>query len=176
MKKTKISVLSAAIALVLSSCGSNQAPSNNNTDGNTNNDQSSSIIPVSYESKAEITNDNFTLLMPNNLSSMSDNCKQYVDDMRAQQKKLIEEKGEDADYYINDLYGLDGVDLTKGVLPSTSNYQDNTGGYRDGTTENDYLDPVGADYEKGEKSDESNHTIATSFFDIFIGVIGFNFV
>ena len=154
MKKTKIGVLSAAIALVLTSCGNNSNQPNN-TDGNANNDQSSSIIPISYDAQTEITNDNFTLLVPNNLSSMSDNCKQYVDDMRAQQQKLIEEKGEDADYYINDLYGLKGVDLTKGVLPSTSNYQDNTGGYRDGTTENDYLDPVGADWEKGEKSDES---------------------
>ena len=146
MKKTKISVLAALAVLVLSSC----APSNEN-----NNEQSSSIIPISYESNNEITNDNFTLLMPNDLSSMSANCKKYVDDMRAQQQRLIEERGEDADYYLNDLFGNDGVDITKGVTPSTSDYQDNTGGYRDGTTENEYLDPVGADWEKGEKSDES---------------------
>ena len=56
---------------------------------------------------------------------------------------------------LNDLYGNAGVDLTKGVTPSTGNYQDNTGGYRDGTTENEYLDPIDADYTKGEKSDES---------------------
>ena len=94
MKKTKIGVLSAAIALVLTSCGNNSNQPNN-TDGNTNNDQSSSIIPISYYAQTEITNDNFTLLVPKNLSSMSDNCKQYVDDMRAQQQKLIEEKGEE---------------------------------------------------------------------------------
>jgi len=75
--------------------------------------------------------------------------------MRAQQKKLIAEKGNQADYYINDLYGNNGVDITKGVLPSSVNYQDNTGGYRDGSTKNDYLDPIGADYTKGERSDES---------------------
>ena len=102
-----------------------------------------------------ITGDNFTINIPADLSSMSANCKKYVDDMRAQQRRLIAERGAQADYYINDLYGLNGVDLTKGVLPSTGNYQDNTGGYRDGTTQNDYLDPVGADYTKGEKSDEN---------------------
>ena len=105
--------------------------------------------------KQELKNDNFTLLLPNDLSSMSKNCKKYVDDMRAQQQKLIKEKGAQADYYINDLYGTNGVDITKGVLPSTRDYQDNTGGYRDGVTQNDYLDKVGADYTKGEKSDES---------------------
>ena len=75
---------------------------------------------------------------------------------------LIDEKGESADYYLNDLYGLDGVDLTKGVLPSSGNYQDNTGGYRDGVTENDYLDEVGASWENGEKSDE-NKGVRISF-------------
>ena len=115
----------------------------------------SSSIPISFEAKKEATNDNFTLLEPNDLSSMSRNSKKYVDDMRAQQQKLIKEKGADADYYLNDLYGTSGVDLTKGVTPSTRDYQDNTGGYRDGVTQNDYLDPIGADYTKGEKSDES---------------------
>ena len=149
MKKTTISILSIAFALLLSACANNVGPSNEN------NNDSSSIIPISYESKNEIINDNFTLLMPNNLSSMSDNCKKYVDDMRAQQQRLIEERGQEADYYLNDLFGEEGVDLTKGVKPSTGNYQDNTGGYRDGSVENEYLDAIGADYEKGEKSDES---------------------
>ena len=152
MKKTKISILSAAVVLVLSSCAGTSSQATNNQD---NQDQSSSIIPVSYESKEEIINDNFTLLMPKDLSSMSTNCKKYIDDMRAQQQRLIEERGEDADYYLNDLFGKDGVDLTKGVTASTGNYQDNTGGYRDGSVENEYLDEIGADWEKGEKSDES---------------------
>ena len=134
MKKTRISILSIAAVFVLSSCNSTQP----------NND--------SNASKQDAGNNYFTLKTPTNLSSMSDNCKQYVDDMRAQQQKLIAEKGADADYYINDLYGTNGVDLTKGVLPSTGNYQDNTGGYRDGTTENDYLDPVGADWEKVKRA------------------------
>ena len=109
-----------------------------------------------------IEGENFSLIISGDNSMMSSNCKQYVDDMRAQQRKLIKEKGADADYYLNDLYGTNGVDLTKGVLPSNNNYQDNTGGYRDGTTENNYLDPVGADYTKGEKSDE-NKGIEISF-------------
>ena len=108
-----------------------------------------------------ITGDNFTINIPADLSSMSANCKKYVDDMRAQQRRLLHEKGAQADYYINDLYGTNGVDLTKGVLPSTGNYQDNTGGYRDGVTKNDYLDPVGADYTKGEKSDENKGVTIT---------------
>ena len=130
---------------------------NINSDSSDNSESSNNSQPSSEPSapKEELKNDNFTLLLPNDLSSMSKNCKKYVDDMRAQQQKLIKEKGAQADYYINDLYGNNGVDITKGVLPSSGNYQDNTGGYRDGKTQNDYLDPIGADYTKGEKSDES---------------------
>ena len=128
----------------------------------TTSDVSSSEEESSNTEPTIVEGDNFKLIISADKSMMSSNCKQYVDDMRAQQKKLLQENGDDADYYLNDLYGLDGVDLTKGVLPSTGNYQDNTGGYRDGVTENDYLDPVGADYEKGEKSDE-NKGIEISF-------------
>ena len=102
-----------------------------------------------------MSDDNFAITLPTDASSMSANCKKYVDDMRAQQQRLIQERGANADYYINDLFGDEGVDLTKGVTPSTRDYQDNSGGYRDGTTQNDYLDAIGADYTKGEKSDES---------------------
>ena len=165
--KKPVLLISMIAALLLVGCNNNQ-PSNNDTskekqasvtcEGQSSapeGESASSSIPISYESKEEVINDNFTLLKPNDLSSMSKNCKKYVDDMRAQQQKLIKEKGNDADYYLNDLYGESGVDLTKGVTPSSGNYQDNTGGYRDGTTQNDYLDPIGADYTKGEKSDEN---------------------
>ena len=186
MKKTTISILSIAFALVLSACANNSAKpdnkdnnGNNNTsaainNSNENSDKSASInsssdnksssdnitssnssSSQSSESKEEVNNGNFTLLVPNDLSSMSSNCKKYVDDMRAQQTKLIQERGANADYYLNDLFGEAGVDLTKGVKPRTNNYQDNTGGYRDGSVQNDYLDAIGADYTKGEKSDES---------------------
>ena len=128
--------------------GTNEPSESSNVDpvnpSSSNNDESSNSASSSSQPaapKEEVKNDNFTLLKPNNLSSMSNNCKQYVDDMRTQQRKLIQEKGTQADYYLNDLYGTAGVDLTKGVLPSSGNYQDNTGGYRDGTTENNYLDP-----------------------------------
>lgn len=127
-------------ALALTGCGKGQGEPN---------------TPSSSAGPHVIGNDNFTITIPEDLSSLSSNCKQYVDDMRDQQKRLLEENGADADYYLNDLFGTEGVDLTKGVLPSTNNYQDNTGGYRDGTTQNDYLDAVGADYTKGEKSDEN---------------------
>ena len=119
-------------------------------------EESSDTISSSEKEK------NFNITIPEDLSMMSANCKMYVDDMREQQERLLEERGEDADYYLNDLFGLEGVDLTKGVTPSTGNYQDNTGGYRDGVTENDYLDEIGADWEKGEKSDE-NKGIKISF-------------
>ena len=133
MKNTKFVFLSL-MALVLSACGG----------------------------KGGSNNDNFILNMPTDVSMMSANCKKYVDDMRAQQQRLIQENGANADYYLNDLFGNNGVDLTKGVTPSTGNYQDNTGGYRDGTTENEYLDPIGADYTKGERSDE-NKGVTISF-------------
>ena len=169
MKKSLL-LFSMIAALCVTGCGvshsskgdeasnSDSADSTNiNSDNSNNSDSSNNSQPNSEPSapKEEVKNDNFTLLLPNDLSSMSKNCKKYVDDMRAQQRKLIQEKGAQADYYINDLYGANGVDITKGVLPSTRDYQDNTGGYRDGTTQNDYLDPIGADYTKGEKSDES---------------------
>ena len=136
MKNTKFVFLSL-MALVLSACGGKGG-------------------------KGGSDNDNFILDMPTDVSMMSANCKKYVDDMRAQQQILIQENGADADYYLNDLFGNNGVDLTKGVTPSTGNYQDNTGGYRDGTTENEYLDPIGADYTKGERSDE-NKGVTISF-------------
>ena len=116
----------------------------------------SSISPSSKESSSwedsyvppeeqVVTGDNFTINIPADLSSMTANCKKYIDDMRAQQRRLIAERGADADYYFNDLYGLDGVDLTRGVTASTNNYQDNTGGYRNAATDNnEYLDPIGA--------------------------------
>ena len=164
--KKPVLLISMIAALLLVGCNNNKQPADTSKEEQSSvpsGDQSSvpegesasSSIPISYESKEEVINDNFTLLKPNDLSSMSRNCKKYVDDMRAQQQKLIKEKGNDADYYLNDLYGESGVDLTKGVTPSSGNYQDNTGGYRDGTTQNDYLDPIGADYTKGEKSDEN---------------------
>ena len=164
--KKPVLLISMIAALLLVGCNNNKQPADTSKEEQSSvpsGDQSStpkdksesSSIPISYESKEEVINDNFTLLKPNDLSSMSRNCKKYVDDMRAQQQKLIKEKGNDADYYLNDLYGTSGVDLTKGVTPSSGNYQDNTGGYRDGTTQNDYLDPIGADYTKGEKSDEN---------------------
>ena len=165
MKKSLLFV-SMIAALCITGCNTNQGdnksasnpessqPSEASNSGS-NSEESSNPSSSSEVPKEEVKNDNFTLLNPNNLSSMSPNCKKYVDDMRNQQKKLLQEKGANADYYLNDLYGTAGVDLTKGVLPSSGNYQDNTGGYRDGKTENDYLDPVGADYTKGEKSDES---------------------
>ena len=120
---------------------SSQAPSS----------QASSSKPASSRppmSEGE-SNANFTLMEIDDFSSMSANCKKYVDDMRAQQQRLIQEKGANADYYINDLYGTSGVDLTKGVEPGDN------GGYRKGNVENDYLDPVDAKWEDGEKSDEN---------------------
>ena len=142
-------------------------PSSSSSSGIASSSSSQSSSSYSHRSSSSLAPDviegnNFTVSIPKDTSMMSWNCKMYVDDMRAQQKKLIAEKGENADYYLNDLYGTSGVDLTYGVKPSTGNYQDNTGGYRDSSIPNDYLDPIGADYTKGEKSDE-NKGIEISF-------------
>ena len=135
--KKQILFFSMIAVLALTGCQSN----NNN-----GNEGSNSGNPSSGEKT--VSNDNFIVTIPEDLSSMTANCKKYVDDMRAQQKRLLQERGEDADYYFNDLFGTDGVDLTKGVTPSSGNYQDNTGGYRNAETDdNEYLDPIGATLE-----------------------------
>ena len=160
MKKGFI-LLSIIASLTFASCGGKGGQPNGSSDGGNNStettsgEQTGDSSNVSSKKSEGPSNKNFTLLEPSNLSSMSPNCQKYVDDMRTQHNKLVKEKGADADYYLNDLYGSDGVDLTKGVAPSTGNYQDNTGGYRDPNVQNDYLDAIGADYTKGEKSDEN---------------------
>ena len=159
MKKSLLFV-SMIAALCITGCNTNQGdsksasnpessqPSEASNSGS-NSEGSSNPSSSSEAPKEEVKNDNFTLLNPNNLSSMSPNCKKYVDDMRNQQKKLLQEKGANADYYLNDLYGTAGVDITKGI-PDGDN-----GGYRPANHQSDYLDPVAAEWEKGEKSDES---------------------
>ena len=104
--------------------------------------------------------DDITLKTPKCLSMMSENCQAYVDDMRAQQQRLVQDNA-NADYYLNDLFGENGVDLTKGVAPCTGD-SGTDGGYRDGTVQNDYLDDPAAEWEKGEKSDE-NKGVEISF-------------
>ena len=164
-------LVSMITALLLTSCGNtnsqgdnsgdnssrdaSQESSQNNSSESSSSSSSSWVDPYVPPEAQTVANDNFTINIPADLSSMSANCKKYVDDMKAQQRRLLAERGAEADYYLNDLYGDKGVDLTKGVVPSSGNYQDNTGGYRDGKTQNDYLDAVGADYTKGEKSDEN---------------------
>ena len=117
---------------------------------------SSSKAPSSVEPPVVTPGDNFTVSIPKDLSMMSWNCKKYVDDMRAQQQRLIQEKGANADYYLNDLYGTNGVDITKGIT------EGDNGGYRPANLVNDYLDDVAAEWEKGEKSDE-NKGVTISF-------------
>ena len=113
--------------------------------------QASSSKPASSrppKSEAD-NNENFTLMEIDDVSSMSSNCKKYVDDMRAQQQRLIAEKGANADYYLNDLFGSNGVDITSCVEAGSN------GGYRKANANNEYLDDVSAKWEKGEKSDEN---------------------
>ena len=160
MMKKSLLFVSMIAALCITGCNTNQGdsksasnpessqPSEASNSGS-NSEESSNPSSSSEAPKEEVKNDNFTLLNPNNLSSMSPNCKKYVDDMRAQQKKLLAEKGANADYYLNDLYGTFGVDITKGIPDGDK------GGYRPANHQSDYLDPVAAEWEKGEKSDES---------------------
>ena len=117
---------------------------------------SSSKVSSSIETTEYISGGTFLFELPKNPSMMSWNCQKYVDDMRAQQKRLIQEKGANADYYLNDLYGTSGVDITKGIT------EGDNGGYRPANINNDYLDDVAAEWEKGEKSDE-NKGVTISF-------------
>ena len=160
-------LVSMITALLLTACNGTNSPADSsesskgenpseqsqaNQSSNVSSDASSSSSWVDSYVPPEtqtVANDNFTINIPADLSSMSANCKKYVDDMKAQQRRLIAERGADADYYLNDLYGDKGVDITKGVKEGSN------GGYRDGKTENDYLDTVAARWEDGEKSDEN---------------------
>ena len=154
MKKYLI-LFSAVAALALSGCqfgpNSNGDSSNGDGDSSGNNPSQSSVDASSSEEEPPVVidGDNFSITVPSDLSSMSANCKKYVDDMRAQQRKYISENGQYSDYYLNELYGTNGVDLTKGVT------EGDNGGYRPANLQNDYLDPVAARWEDGEKSDEN---------------------
>lgn len=138
------------------SSSSSKANSSSNKQSSSKTSSSSSKASSSSAPKEKIEGANFSIYVPNDLSMMSSNCKKYVDDMKAQQDKLIKEKGANADYYLNDLYGESGVDMTKGIIAGDN------GGYRPANIQNDYLDPVTAKWEDGEKSDE-NKGIEISF-------------
>ena len=126
-----------------------QSSSSKSSSSKSSSTYSEPFYTISSIEPSTLVGDNFNLIMPTDLSMMSANCKKYVDYMRAQQQKLIAEKGADYDYYINDLYGTNGVDITRGVLEGSN------GGYRDGTDNNQFLDAVNARWEDGEKSDEN---------------------
>ena len=100
MMKKSLLFVSMIAALCITGCNTNQGdsksasnpessqPSEASNSGS-NSEESSNPSSSSEAPKEEVKNDNFTLLNPNNLSSMSPNCKKYVDDMRNQQKKLL---------------------------------------------------------------------------------------
>ena len=176
--KKNVLLLSIIAVLLLTGCGKTATPSeeeksevpssqvdntsetkpssNVSSQASSSSKVSSSKAPSSVEPPDVIPGANFTFSIPKNLSMMSWNCKMYVDDMRAQQKRLIQEKGANADYYLNDLYGTNGVDITKGIT------EGDNGGYRPANIDNDYLDDVTAKWEDGEKSDE-NKGVTISF-------------
>ena len=148
MKKYLV-LLSMIASLAITGCSKSSGEG-----GGGNQDDSSSS-----QKEQSIVGDNFTITIPADLSSMSANCKKYVDDMRAQQKRYTDENGKNSDYYLNDLFGSEGVDITKGIT------EGDNGGYRPANIQNDYLDPVAARWEDGEKSDENkgvNITFAPS--------------
>ena len=153
-------ILSMMAVLCLTGCGGNAGNNNGTSRGGSAAGSSESSNNSGDSSgtsqKQNVDNDNFSITLPSDVSSMSANCKKYVDDMREQQERLIEERGEDADYYLNDLFGDQGVDLTKGVTPCTGD-SGTDGGYRENpeTDGNEYLDDVQARWEDGEKSDEN---------------------
>ncbi len=171
MKKSKVFLFPLMLAaLCVTACNSSNPSSNESSNGadssliedsssnpqSSNNSSASSQASAASTSKEKIDGANFSVFAPSDLSMMSSNCKKYVDDMKSQQEKLIKEKGANADYYLNDLYGESGVDITKGIVAGDN------GGYRPANVQNDYLDPVTAKWEDGEKSDE-NKGIEISF-------------
>ena len=116
MKKSLLFV-SMIAALCITGC--------NNSGSNTPSPSASSDVSTSEQSsnstsseapKEEIKNDNFTLLNPNDLSSMSPNCKKYVDDMRNQQKKLIAEKGETFYFKADKKHSIENVTDKKATV------------------------------------------------------------
>ena len=137
-------ILSMMAVLCLTGCGGN---ANNGGNGG--------------KSGGTVSGD-ITLKSASCLSMMSENCQKYVDDMREQHERLVADNP-NADYYLNDLFGENGVDLTKGVTPCTGD-SGTDGGYRENpeTDGNEYLDDVKAEWEKGEKSDE-NKGVEISF-------------
>ena len=161
--KKHVLLFSMIAALALTGCqsGGNKGEETNSgegsqqTSGESNVSSDTWVDPYVAPQPQTVTGDNFTINIPADLSSMSANSKKYVDDMRAQQRRLLHEKGENADYYLNDLYGTKGVDLTKGVT------EGDNGGYRPANVQNDYLDAVTARYEDGQKSDESKGVTIT---------------
>ena len=72
MKKTRLTIFSLSAALLLTACGS--APKDSNKD----NDQ-----PSNQPSSQQVSSSGITLKDPENTSMLSDNCKAYVDDIRA---------------------------------------------------------------------------------------------
>ena len=126
-----------------------RSSSSSSSKSSSSNSSSSSHTP----SGEHIDNDYFSIYVPEDTSMMSSNCKKYVDDMRNQQRKYLSENGQGSDYYLNDLYGTNGVDLTKGIT------EGDQGGYRPANLQNAYLDPVAAKWEDGEKSDENKGVI-----------------
>ena len=83
MKNTKIAIFSLSMVALLAAC--QNAP----------------------ETKSFIT-----LVNPENVSMLTDNCKAYIDDMRAQQQK-IKNEGNDI-YKYHDLYAKEGVNIDEG--------------------------------------------------------------
>ena len=76
MKKTRISILSLGALLVLTACG-NVAPSSKN--GGQGGDQSQGGDTTSEV----VDKSGITLIDPENTSMLTDNCKAYIDDIRA---------------------------------------------------------------------------------------------
>ena len=97
-------LVSMITALLLTSCGNtnsqgdnsgdnsshdvSQESSQNNSSESSSSSSSSWVDPYVPPEAQTVANDNFTINIPADLSSMSANCKKYVDDMKAQQRRF----------------------------------------------------------------------------------------
>ena len=103
MKKTRLTIFSLSVALIMTACANAQ----NGSQGNGNKADGSSINnPATSEN---VSVNGITLKTPEDTSMLTENCKAYIDDIRAS-------IGDDTDPYKYHEISLNIEDTTKGYL------------------------------------------------------------
>lgn len=132
MKKARIVLLGALSALCITGCG--ETTNNNENNGNNGNNGNNTV---------ETGSDKFTLIDPTDTSQLSENCKRYVDDMRAQEEANGEENK----------YKMDGnLFKPNDNVKIDAKNSDGSNKYRDAI---DYTDEEKRVEQQSQKSDKS---------------------